>query len=718
MSAPTREQALSRYKKFMRDAEPEHHRVLRECAAANQAYGGNSIQGQDFADLAILWGPTPPEIPILLANVDAFLGSLMASRKEATFPGVDTGLKDEALGGLLNILIRQARRWAGSDREDKGTLKDQILSGLSFSKLTLDTQGRPPYRPTEEHVLIDRVRWDKWARKENLLDGQDFSLDEPYGLDEAIAKWPDFEEAFRALTAGAGDSKESQPGAGARATLNSPAAAVTVSAADGSSPGGSAGGSTPRRREILVRYWEFLHFESLVHWQGPDGAEMETSAEDFTKAIREMGDAAMQAGIVFSPPEAVPVAASSWYSCRVLAKTATGEPQVLTDPEPIPGNQRLIRALTGKYEDILEGETFVRRWFGWGRILLGLQRLASTAIRIELEQESRRGRESEHVENGAFDSDAEFQAYVRAKRMPGAVLKIKDGAHEKIHPVADSVGSRVDSIRQLFQWLAIDLPRYILGISDMNRGTFEGDRSVKFLDTMLQTSLQMQSDFTSSYTYFLDEGAVALARLLLGPEGLDAEDIDTILGHAGEKPREGITHEKDESGQLVPIMIPDPDGEPQMDPATGAMVPATRPMTAGRYLKDNLRAIFDHEISFGFRPAAASERAANAQLMLQHGNMGEMLKAGAPPHIVIPYMIRASFQQGTEFSDMAAELDVYYAEQKQQEEAQAQAASEEGWVAFIQNLAKTDFEKAAELMQQATDAVAGPQSGGAPEVPT
>lgn len=697
MTAPTRDQALARYKKFQRDAEPEHRRVLQECAAANQAYGGNSIQGQDFADLAILWGPNPPEIPILLANVDAFLGSLMASRKEATFPGVDTGLKDEALGGLLNILIRQARRWAGSDREDKGTLKDQILSGLSFSKLNLDTQGRPPYRPTEEHVLIDRVRWDKWSRKENLLDGQDFSLDEPYGLDEAIAKWPDFEDAFRALTAGSGGSKESQPSAGAQATLNSPAVNVTVSAADGSSAGG-AGGSPPRRREILVRYYEFLHFESLVHWQGPDNSEMETSAEDFTRAIQEMGNAAMGAGIAFSPPEAVPVAASTWYSCRVLAKTATGEPQVLTDPEPIPGNQRLIRALTGKYEDVLEGETFIRRWFGWGRILLGLQRLASTAIRIELEQESRRGRESEHVEKGAFDSDAEFQAYVRAKRMPGAVLQIKDGAHEKIHPAQDSVGSRVDSMRQLFQWLAIDLPRYILGISDMNRGTFEGDRSVRFLDTMLQTSLQMQSDFTASYTGFLDEGAVTLARLLLGPQGLDAEDIDTILGHAGEKPRDGITHQKGPDGQLVPIV----------DEATG------QPMTAGRYLKENLRAIFDHEISFGFRPAAASERAANAQLMLQHGNMAEMLKAGAPPHIVIPYMIRASFQQGTEFADMANELDAFYAEQKAQQEAAAQAQTEEGWLSFIQNLAKTDFEKAVELMEQASSAVAGPQSGGAP----
>ena len=717
VTAPTRDEALKRYKRFMADADPEHRRVLKEMAEYSQGYGLNSIQGEDLVGLGRVWGDHPPEIGVILANVDVLFGSFYGSRREPTFPGFDQGLKDDVLGEYLTMLVKQGRRWAGSDACEGAALMDLIQGGYAFATLALDTDRRPPFRPEEEPAGVDTVWWDKGARKENMEDGQEWAVRSFFSVREAAAKYPDDAAAIRALdpddkSGGASSGKKGAPAAGAKA-LGGPSIAVSVSATGAQDSGGEAG--KKRLREAAIDDFQFLHFEELVSWEMPDPetgqpVRQETSAEDFQAAMAKIGKIAQKAGAPFKPPATLPYAASTWYRCKVLARSIAGEPKVLTDPEPIPGGKPLVRAMTGKPEWIQEGETLKRRWFGVGRVLLGLQRLVSVAIRIELEQEARRNRASGAIEQDAFpDGQAALQRFVDARAVPGSWPVVPPGAMAKIHEFDNTVGSRVSSMRELFNFLAIELPKHVLGLSEMSRGTFEGDRSAKFLDTMLQASSQMQTQFSSAFTRFLDQGAITMARLML--ELLDAADIDRILGATGAKLREGITGQKNpETGEMEPLMVPDPAAPPQPNPETGEMEPAMVAMTAGRYLKENAGEIFDHDVAFALRPTAASERAANAQLMLQHGVLKEMLAAGAPPEIIIPKILQASFAQGTLFAEMADELETYYANLKEQQEEQAAAATDEGWIAHIQEVAATDFEKASQLMQQASEAVLGPQS--------
>lgn len=718
MSKPTKEETLERYKRFMADAGPEHKRVLEEAAEFYQAYGGNSIQGKDFADLEKVWGKHPPEVAILLANVDSFWGSLIASRREPTFPGFDQGTQDEVTGELLTMLVKAGRRWAGSDAVDEGALMDLIICGVGFCSLSLETEARPPFRPKETHVTLDRVWWDAGHREKNMKDAQEIAVRSFYGVTEAATRWPDSADTIKAMsseTGGGSGAKNAAPQEGARA-LGGPAVSVSVSAAaEGDVKVGT--GRSRRLREVPVDDFQFLHFEALVSWEmpGENGgppSRHEAAAEEFQQAMESIGQAMASQGMPFSPPAALPYLQATWYRCQVLARSVAGGPQVLTEPEPIPGNQRLIRCMTGKGEFHLDGETLKRRWFGWGRVLLGLQRLVSVAIRIEIEQEARRNRGSAHIEDGAFDSEAEFQAYAQARATPGALLRVKQGSYEKIHEMTDNVGTRVSSMKEMFQFFAVDLPAYLLGISEINKGTFQGDRSAKFVATMLEASSQMQTHFTSSYTDWLGEGAVTMARLILGDKGLDAEDVDRLLGATGAKLREGINAQKNpESGELEPILVEDEAGEPQEDPETGEMAPATKPLTIGAWLKENVGEIFQNDVGFGLRPSAASERAANAALMSQHGVFDTLLSAVPPEgkQAVISAFLKGSFAQGTAWADLDADLTKVFEGVAQQQQAQAEVQKEEGWLQFISQMAQTDFEKASQLMQQASEAVTGPQ---------
>lgn len=729
MTTPTKEETLKRYKRFMQGATPEHDRVLKEAASFYQAYGGNSIQGSDFSDLSELWGSNPPEVAILLANVDAFWGSLIGSRREPTFPGFDQGLQDEVVGEFMTMLVKAGRRWAKSDTVDEAALMDLIICGMAWSELNLDTDTRPPFRPKEKWIPLDRVWWDPGHMEQNAADAQEIAVRSYFGVDEASARFPDFADRFKAMREGGGSgSKEGAPRAGAQA-LGGPAVSVSVTAADGGEVRTGSDGSKRRLREVPIDDFQFLHFEQLLIWElpGKDGKPMkfENTREVYDEMVKVIAEKAMAGGQPFRPPETLPFCAATWYRCRVLAQSIAGDPLVLTDPEPIPGNQRLARCMTGKGELVRSGEDRLkRRWFGWGRLLLGLQRLVSVAIRIEIEQEARRNRGSADVEADAFPSPAEFASYVESRRIPGAVQRIPVGAWDKIHERPESVGTRVTPMKEIFEFFSKDLPEYILGMSDMNRGTFQGDRSVKLVDTMLQSSAQMQTQFTSAYTHYLDEGAVTMGRLLLGPKGLDGADIDKLLGATGAKLREGITGQvNQETGQLEPIMVPDPEGEPpidpatgqpQVDPETGQPMPAMKPVTVGSWMIENVGEIFDHDIGFGLRPAAASERAANSALMSQHGVLDVMLQnvPDKAKRYVLKAYLNSSFAEGTPLADLQADLDKVYQEQEQQETEQAKVQQEDGWLAFISDLATKEPDKAFQMMQQASEAVMQPGAQG------
>jgi hypothetical protein len=386
-----------------------------------------------------------------------------------------------------------------------------------------------------------------------------------------------------------------------------------------------------------------------------------------------------------------------------MKDTPSGGAKVVKSAEPIVGNQRLIRPLTGFLEQYLDGETTLRtRFFGFGRVLLGLQRLVSVWMRLSVEQEARRNRSGGDVEEDAFATLQAKQAWVDAKAMPGAWAEIPAGAADKIHANPEMPSPHIASISEMFNFLSVKLPSHMLGISDMSRGTFEGDRSAKFLATQQETSLQLQFDFTMSFTDYLSEGAVTMARLMLLL--LDAADIDRLLGN--QPLREGITGQKDpNTGELVPIPETDPaTGEPVIDQKTGQ----PKPLTLGRFLQIRVGEIFDKDVGFGLRASAASERQANAQLMMQHGFFKDLLDSGVPGYLLAPTVLRSSFAEGTDFADLATKLEQFYAQSNQQQQQAAEAQTEQGWTQFIQGLSKSDPQKAVALMQQASQAVMQP----------
>lgn len=696
---------LARYKRLMADADPEHNRVVTECSEFSAAYGLNSIQGADFADLQKVWKKNPPEIGMMLSNVNTYLGALISSRREPTFPGFNMSPQDEVIGEMLTLMIKAGRRWAGSETAEARALKDLVLTGYGFVELFLETEDRPPYKPQERFLSLDRVWWDPGANEANMTDAQEFAIKHLYSVDEGAARFSDFAETIRAMGQMAGAGSPGAPGEGAR-SLGGPALGATVDQADIGTRRPPNAGKGRRLREIRVDDFQFIHFEEMAEITVPDpttGQPVKSVVKmaDYTAATDQRAQEAAVAGEPFEEPEMNPFTQKTWYRARVMKDTPSGGAKVVKSAEPIVGNQRLIRPLTGFLEQYLDGETTLRtRFFGFGRVLLGLQRLVSVWMRLSVEQEARRNRSGGDVEEDAFGDLAAKQKWVDAKAMPGAWADIPAGAADKIHPNPEMPSPHIASISEMFNFLSVKLPSHMLGISDMSRGTFEGDRSAKFLSTQQETSLQLQFDFTMSFTDYLSEGAVTMARLMLLL--LDAPDIDRLLGN--QPLREGITGQKDpNTGELVPI--PDPAQQP--DPTTGQQPP----LTLGAFLKNEVGEIFDKDVGFGLRPSAASERQANAQLMMQHGFFKDLLESGVPGDLLAPEVLRSSFAEGTGMADLAVKLDKFYADTDAQRKQAAEAASEQGVVQFLAGLSKTDPQKAMQLMQQASDAIMKPDQG-------
>lgn len=699
---------LSRYKKAIQDADQEHKRVCEQADEYFKAYGLNSIQGRDFAELQKVWKDHPPEIGIILSVVNSFLGQLISSRREPTFPGFDMSPGDEVIGEMLSLLLNAGRRWAGSSVAEEQSLMDLVIAGLGFGQDFLETDERPPFRPQDRYLSLSQVWWDVNANLQNLSDGQEWIVRWPYSADEAAERFPDHQEAIRAFAEQHGNQTGRGAVEGAQA-LGGRQTSVTLYASDGRP---LASSSNRRLREIPVDDFQFKVFEALVTWG--DGAEkQEAREEEFTQAMEMLEEEAAAAGQPFQKPQVTRYVQGTWYRARIMAETISGEPEVLVSAAPIPGNRPLVKCLTGYPERYkAEDGRMKTRWFAFGKALLGYQRLASVAIRIFVEQEARRNRSGGAIDESAFPSNQELQKYVDAVAVPGAMPVIPDGAWNGIHHNEPIGSSHVPAMQQLFQFLSVELPAYTLGVNDITRGTFESDRSTKYLAVMQETQSEMQTVLTSSFTGYLQKGAITMVRLLL--DGLDAEDLDRLLGR--QPLREGINAVKDETGALVPMPVMGPGGQPEIDPATGQ--PVT--MTVGRFLKQNVGEIFDYDISFALRPSAASERMAQAMLMTQHGFL-ETLASLVPwaGDILAPAALKGSFAQGTSFADAAVALETEIAKRKRQVEEQeakaAQLATDQGWLAHIQGLAAQDFEKAAQLMQAASEAVASPQPGGPPQ---
>ncbi len=704
----TDQDVLRRYKRSMADAQSEHKRVVSEIEDLFSAYGLNSFKRGDFADMKETWKDNPPEIGILLSAVNTFWGSLIASRREPAFPGFDMGTADAVLGEALTQLIKAGRRWASSDDVDEDVVLDAILCGYGFARQSLETETRPPFHPDEEYVSADRVWWDPGGHGKNCADAQEWIVRDFYSLDEAEARFPEQRDLFAGLRLALGGDSGAAGNAARDGVqqMGGKNIQVSINAIDGRE---SSSGATPRRlREVPVDDFQFKVWEQMVGWYAPDEESGKSRWHEARQADFQAGLEAMQAetetsGQPFDPPQVNEYPSATWYRARILASTAAGEPKVIQSAEPIDGNQRLVRPMTGykeRYNPEGSEDTLRTRYFGFGRVLVGLQRLFSVAMRLYIEQEARRNRDGWDVERSAFGGDENaMQTFINSRRIPGSVNIIPDGAYEKLHKRDEQPKSNTSEIQGMFSFLANDLVSYSLGVSDVSRGTFTEDRSAKWVSALNQSSLQMQQMFTQSFTSYLEEGAVTQARLML--LHLDPEDLDRLLG---DQPlRKGITGQVGQDGKtLEPIMVDD-------ETTPGQQVP----MTMGRYLKENMREVMDNDVAFGLRPSAATERIANAQLMLQHGIYKDIadLLSDIPEakEILAPVVLRASFAEGSDYADVADKLEALI-QQKQEERAQQQAEqSDQGWLGVIQQMAQSDPQHAQQLLQQAQQALGGGQ---------
>jgi hypothetical protein len=699
----TGEEVLRRYRRAKSDAEPEHKRLVEEAAELNAAYGLDSIRGKDFADLSKVWGSKPPEVGMLLSNTNVLWGQFIQSRRDPSFPGFDQSAEDEVVGEMLTELSQAARRWARSDGVDAEALHDLILSGYAFGEDGLDTDCRPPFRPFDRYIPISDIWWDTSGNEANLRDAEEFIRRHRYSISEAAARYPDHADIIRALdSSGGSGGLSSAPGDGAR-SLGGKNVTVQVSSADGKTTSGT---SSRRLRQVAVDDFQFLEWENLIAWTDEQEGEVEVRQEQYDAQMEQRETEAAAQGQLFQRPAVRTYAQGTWYRAMILAESGSGEPLVLTPAAPIPGNQPLIKCMTGYPERYLDGETMRTRYFAFGRVLLGIQRLTSVAIRVEIEQEARRNRSGGSIDEDAFDSPQAKKAWIDAQAVPGAWGTNPPGAYDKIHPNQLPPSPHVGNMQGLFTFFAKDLPAYALGVSDLNRGTFDGDRSAKFLATQADNAITMQTRLSTAFTDWTHKGAVTQLRLMLGPEGLDAVDIDRLLGR--QKLREGLTGQRDEQGQLQPIPETDEQGQPVLD-ASGQRVN----VTMGSYLKKNVPEVLDNDVSFALRPSAASERMATAMLTTQHGFFDDILKVLPPGagKILIPAMLKASWAPGTIYAEAAEELESYLKQQEEQEQQQQQAATEQGWLGFLQQTAQSDPAKAQELLQQAMQAMGG--GGGA-----
>lgn len=688
-----------RYKRALSESETEHARVVEELGEYYDAYSLDSIRGKDFAHLQKVWGDHPPEIGMVLSAVHDFWGQLTSSRRMPSFPGFDTGIADEIVGKAMSMLLDAGRRWAHSDDVDEQALLDLLLVGLAFGEDSLETRGRPPFRPLERYVPIPDIRWDVNANLKGLSDARYWIPRHYYSLDEALARHPEHEERIKAAAerlGGYGSHPGPQEGAQSLGGRNT---TVRLYGSDGS-PIASEGSRW--QREIQVDDFQFLVHESLVMWDGK-----EVPAAEFSEAMELLEEEAIRAGVPFEKPEVQRYAQGTWYRCEMLVETMGGDPLMLSEPRPIPGNQPLAKAMTGfpKRMNFEQSGRMRTQWFCFGRTLTGLQKLSSVTVRIGIEQEARRNRMGGLYKDGAFSTPSQKENFINAQITPGAFAEVANP--EMIQFNEPSSLSHVGVMKDWFSFLSVDLPGYIHARSDMSRGTFQGDRSQKFVATMIETGNQMNQMLTSAFTAWLSKGAVTMARLVV--DGLDPKDIDRLLGR--QPLWEGITGQiNPESGQVEPIPLLDEAGQPQLDEATGQPLI----MTLGRFLKENVGEIFDNDISFGLRPSAASQRLADQELISQHGVFKDLISV-APPEIMVPAYLKL-YAEGTPMYEAAAQLEAHYKKVAAQQEEQAQAASEEGMLQFIQDLAGKDLQRALQLVQAASQAVIGSQAEDA-EIP-
>lgn len=127
-----------------------------------------------------------------LPIVDTISGLEIGNRQEITYLPREQG--DVKTNEILTSAADYLRDNTDAEDEETDAFRDAVICGMGWTESRLDYEQNPDGDYREERIDPIEMYWDGNAKRANLIDGRYLCRAKEWDIEDAKAKWPDFEE--------------------------------------------------------------------------------------------------------------------------------------------------------------------------------------------------------------------------------------------------------------------------------------------------------------------------------------------------------------------------------------------------------------------------------------------------------------------------------------------------------------------------------------------
>lgn len=530
-----------------------------------------------------------------LSTINTLIGQDQADRKEARFEGVDGNFGDSFLGELFTDLVRHLYQKAKGHRKESDAQLDQLITGYGWIEVYMDSTSFP-FSLKVRHADVFDIYVDPNYRESNCADARYIIHTKSWPLEEAIARWPQHEDALYSAVAAGSDDRGPHP---------------RVARGDnyGYGPGPNDTNYRAEEGEELVQVSDY-QYKKLAPWvafQDPNtGEERELPAADFKELMKELAlEVNPETGETLAEGigESVEFQREEIYRCW-FAGLETTTCLLLEGPKIIEDGMFTYRCATG-YRARRE-ENGLAMHFGLMALIYEPQLWSAKALSSMLDMIAVQMKGGGFYNPQALLDPAKFQ---NDAGIPGKWHALALNANPQLDIIPNQPVQFPAAYERIMD-IAVSAPQKTANISDYDKGTAQSERSNVLISNLQQHSQMVLNPLMDP----LSEMRVGVALLFakFAQRYIPAKLIDRILG---DKKCEGITfeYELDEMGfqQEVPIMVPDP--KVPVDPMTGQG--GQRPIRPSDLIRNADVTDFDVAIDLG--SASVTSKQAFMQTLMQ-----------------------------------------------------------------------------------------------------